>query len=343
MANKSQKNAAFIVLKQSNAPLSLAELALHLPEPVAERTLRRWLATWADNGEIDITGRGKATRYHYRQAEQGDANELGFLAGLDADLRDTVLGQLRDLWTHTSTAIEGNTLTLGDTHFILEEGLTISGKPLKEHQEIIGHASAIELLYQSLQGNFTQPQLFDLHRAVQTEIINDIYKPLGNWKVENNGTYATTRDGQQVFIDYAAPRYVPKLMTQWLAGLNQIDNSILTIDTAPATYAKLHMGFAHIHPFWDGNGRLARLVANIPLLKAGLPPLLIDPGNRREYIQTLADYQITAGPPTLENGPWPDQQALNAFTQFCQSEYAATQTLVNKAHQTQQQRNQADS
>jgi Fic family protein len=53
-----------------------------------------------------------------------------FLKKLDKDLQKALITQLRNLWTHTSTAIEGNSLTLGETAFVLEEGLTISGKPL---------------------------------------------------------------------------------------------------------------------------------------------------------------------------------------------------------------------
>lgn len=70
-----------------------------------------------------------------------------FLKDLDKDIRDALLIQLRNLWTHSSTAIEGNTLTLGETAFVLEEGLTVSGKPLKDHQEVVGHARAIDLVY----------------------------------------------------------------------------------------------------------------------------------------------------------------------------------------------------
>ena len=61
-----------------------------------------------------------------------------FLKDVDNDIRDALLAQLRNLWTHTSTAIEGNTLTLEETAFVLEEGLTISGKSLKDHEEIVG-------------------------------------------------------------------------------------------------------------------------------------------------------------------------------------------------------------
>ena len=71
---------------------------------------------------------------------------LNFLNGLDEDLRKALIDQLRNLWTHGSTAIEGNTLTLGETAFVLDEGLTVSGKPIKDHQEVLGHARAIDLV-----------------------------------------------------------------------------------------------------------------------------------------------------------------------------------------------------
>jgi len=67
--------------------------------------------------------------------------------GLDADLREGLMKQIVAVWTHDSTAIEGNTLTLGETSQVLELGLTISGKPLKDHQEVYGHARYIEILW----------------------------------------------------------------------------------------------------------------------------------------------------------------------------------------------------
>ena len=121
-----------------------------------------------------------------------------FLKGLDKDIQQTLLNQLRDLWTHTSTAIEGNSLSLGDTKFILEEGLTVSGKPIKDHQEVIGHAKAIELVYSMIGRDITDNDFFDLHKAIQTEKISDIYKPFGAWKVEPNGTYSVDEYGNQV-------------------------------------------------------------------------------------------------------------------------------------------------
>ncbi|GAB6044267.1 hypothetical protein [Endothiovibrio diazotrophicus] len=112
-----------------------------------------------------------------------------FLDGLDEGLKREVIAQLRDLWTHTSTAIEGNTLTLGETAFVLAEGLTVAGKPLKDHQEVVGHARAIDLLYRlpDEPRPVTEEDLFRLHKAVQTDIELDIDKPIGAWKVEPTG------------------------------------------------------------------------------------------------------------------------------------------------------------
>lgn len=87
---------------------------------------------------------------------------LNFLNGLDQDLQKALLTQLRNLWTHTSTAIEGNTLTLGETAFVLEEGLTISGKLLKDHEEVVGHARASDVVYAFVESgsDLTEKDLF---------------------------------------------------------------------------------------------------------------------------------------------------------------------------------------
>jgi Fic family protein len=266
--------------------------------------------------------------------------DLKAFDGLDPDIRAALLAQIRDLWTHGSTAIEGNTLTLGETKFVIEEGLTVSGKPLKDHQEVMGHARAIELIYRWLDTGFTQDQLFDLHRAVQSEVILDIFKPFGAWKLEPNGTYAVTADGRQTFIEYAAPRDVPALMSLWLAELNRLSEGDLSEIDAIAAYAHLHLGFVHIHPFWDGNGRLARLLSNVPVLRSGHLPVVIDVQERKRYIDTLADYQLAAGQLNPQNGVWPRPDLEGAFMAFCAESYSATRALVSQARFQQARRAQ---
>ena len=256
-------------------------------------------------------------------------------AGLDQDLRTALLAQIRDLWTHGSTAIEGNTLTLSETKFVIEEGLTVSGKPLKDHQEVIGHARAIELIYHWLDAEVTCSHLFDLHRAVQTEVTLDIFKPFGAWKLEPNGTYAVTADARQVFVEYADPRDVPTLMDEWLAELNRLSRDCRGEVQAIDAYARLHLGFVHIHPFWDGNGRMARLLANLPVLRAGLLPVVIEVRDRRRYIDTLAAYQIAAGRLGPHTGVWPRPDLEGPFRALCQDAYGATRALICQARAQQ--------
>jgi Fic family protein len=266
---------------------------------------------------------------------------MKFLDELDNDLKIALLAQLRDLWTHTSTALEGNTLTLGETAFVLAEGLTISGKPLKDHSEVVGHAHAIELLYHLLDRNdaVTQDNLFLLHRAVQTAIVVDIYQPIGAWKREPNGTNALTPEGKQTFIDYASPVDVPVLMKEWLAMLNMALNASLNKEGALLSYIDLHQAFVRIHPFADGNGRMARLVANLPILKSGFPPVLIDRTRRRDYLQCLSSYDLQAGPAQSGKNLLPESALRDTFKKFCQECWQASLDLVAEMKERQQVRN----
>jgi Fic family protein len=217
--------------------------------------LRRWLSEWVTAGVITRLGNDRAIRYQFDGTVDNSyaaaPDSLTFLSGLDTDLKISLLSQLSDLWTHTSTSLEGNTLSLGDTHFILEEGLTIPGKPLKDHQEVIGHAGAIELLYQRLSEPLSESIVTSLHQAVQTEKVVDIHKPNGAWKVEPNSTYAISPNGEQVFIEYALPVFVPVLVAEAIELINTVETAKLNLSNAHDYYAKIHMGIVHIHPFWD--------------------------------------------------------------------------------------------
>lgn len=264
--------------------------------------------------------------------------KLNALDGLDRDLQQALLSQIRDLWTHNSTALEGNTLTLGETKFVIEEGLTVSGKPVKDHQEVMGHARAIELIYQGLRGRVTEEHLFELHRAVQSVAVADIFKPYGAWKMEPNGAYAVSEEGRQTFIEYASPEDVPALMTEWLAELNRFAAEPLSENDAVDVYARLHLGFVHVHPFWDGNGRMARLLSNIPLLRSGHLPVVIDLRDRKAYIDILAQYELASVQLTAKTGVWPSAAQEEPFRAFCHRSYQATRHLVEQASEQQARR-----
>ena len=265
---------------------------------------------------------------------------LKFLQGLDEDIRKALIAQLRNLWTHGSTAIEGNTLTLGETAFVIEEGLTVSGKPLKDHQEVVGHARAIDLIYDMVErpNGISREDLFNLHRAVQTQWVIDAYKPLGDWKKEPNGTYMMDGD-RQVFYEYAIPGDVPVLMETWVAFLNRKMKEIHTREEAVFAYADIHLSFVRIHPFFDGNGRMARLAANLPVLKAGFPPIMIPKEKRRAYLLCLSRYELAVGSPIPRTDLLPQHEYLNPFRSFCGTAWKDSIALVDEAHKKQMERN----
>lgn len=274
-----------------------------------------------------------------------------FLAGLDADLRSGLAQSLVAEWTHSSTALEGNTISAGDTLFVLTEGLTVSGKSLREHQELHGHAQALGLM--AAWARARQPlrveHLHQLHRAVQTGAVIDTLAPVGRWKVEPNGTTAVTTTGRTRWHEYAEPRHVPALVGSWLGDMARVcrhphlkgacaADSTTVRETLSDAYTGLHLGFANIHPYADGNGRMARLLANVPVLRAGFPPLLVSFDRRRDYLALLGDYSLGRGQPLPGEKLVPACPEREALRAFFADQWQSTLQLVEEFHQRQQNR-----
>ncbi len=149
-------------------------------------------------------------------------------------------------------------------------------------------------------------------------MITDIYKPNGAWKVEQNGTYAVDDDNKRVYIEYAHPDSVDCLMSEVIQYINLAQNRKLTTKTASEVYATIHSGIAHIHPFWDGNGRLARLLANLPVLHAGLPPIMIDQKTEKNIsncCQTIKEQLVS----WTKNWCLARKEQLQSFAEFCKN------------------------
>jgi Fic family protein len=266
-----------------------------------------------------------------------------FYDQLDPDIKTILLAQIRNLWTHNSTSLEGNSLTLGETDFILEEGLTIQGKPLKDHNEVYGHAKAIELIYALLNNptpNITKQDIFNLHGTVLTEHIRDVDQPVGNWKRQPNFTTYIGADNKQAWREYPSPKHIDSLMAQWLGNLNISLSKVNTSHDAGTAYADLQLSLVCIHPFFDGNGRMARLLANLPVLKSGFPPIVVPEEDRYQYKQVLSAYQNTI-PDLAELNDLkqlPDNYEKQHFGELCQKYWVETMDLVNKANEIQQKR-----
>lgn len=255
---------------------------------------------------------------------------LPALNDLDPDLREVFLQKLRVRWTHTSTALEGNTLNEGETLGVLQYGLTIAGKPLAHHNEVLGHSRAIELLYRFLgeARPLTETDLHALHTAVQTSVEVDYLKPVGAWKREPNSTLAK-QGGKTVINDtYAAPEHVPALMQVWLERFNACrrDSGVSAVEA----YAWSHATFVRIHPYADGNGRLARLIANIPVMEKGSLPILVPAESRLAYIESLAAWQLASGVIKPACDLTGESTSFKAFGTRCEAWNAASSAMLDE-------------
>lgn len=265
-----------------------------------------------------------------------------FYDHLDHDIKVILLTQIRDLWTHTSTFLEGNSLTLGETSFILAEGLTIQGKPLKDHNEITGHAKAIEMIYALLKRDrITKQDIFKLHQTILTERILDIDQPIGDWKSQPNYTTVVDANNKQIWREYPLPRYIDELMSEWLNEFNQAmiqpdHNSEALINL----YAHLHLTFVSIHPFFDGNGRIARLICNLPILKAGFPPIVVPEKERYPYKLAISNYQQTIDNLAQANhlDQFHDNHEKQIFVAECRQYWRETLELLDNANKIQVKR-----
>lgn len=180
-----------------------------------------------------------------------------------------------------------------------------------------GHAYAVDVLYRVVgKSEMTTADLFDLHKLVISDRILDAHKPSGAWKRENNRTN-TTVGGRQTMIEYSNHREVPELMKCWFDIRNRELQSSKERQGVLKAYARRYLSFVAIHPFWDGNGRIARLVSNLPCLKAGYPPIIMAKKKRDDYLTALAEYQLAHGLPSLNTVLVQEGALLDRFRTFC--------------------------
>lgn len=188
-----------------------------------------------------------------------------------------VVKQLRDYYrigmTYTSNAIEGNTLTESETKVIIEDGITIGGKSLREHSEAIGHAKAYDHIYSLLDKPVSEEDILFLHRLFFEQIDSG---NAGRYRQKNVIITGT---------DYLPPDYqkVPELMKKHIKNLRRKIKGKHILEQA----TDLHAEFESIHPFTDGNGRIGRLLLSILCMKNGYCPVIIPPIRRAEYIAAM--------------------------------------------------------
>lgn len=179
-------------------------------------------------------------------------------------------------YTHNSTAIEGNTLTLMETKLVLEDGISVGGKELREIYEIVNHKKAYRYVKKCIEEKrpLTETIIKDIHAILTENIIaGGIYR---NQEVRISGAGHTPPSGNDMYVQ----------IKNFYADMNWKKEELNPIEYAAWTHAE----FVRIHPFIDGNGRTSRLIMNYQLMEDGFLPVSIANENRLDYYNALECY-----------------------------------------------------
>lgn len=189
-----------------------------------------------------------------------------------------MLAQIKDYYriglTWSSNALEGNTLTESETKVLLEDGLTVGGKPLRYTLEAIGHAKAYDYMFTLLEKrDIKEKDVLTMHQMFYEGIENEYAGKYRDMDVIISGSkYPVTE-----------PQYIKREMERLYQWITAERNKL-----HPANFAaQLHKRLVFIHPFKDGNGRVARLLMNMALIQEGYLLALIPPILRHDYIELL--------------------------------------------------------
>jgi len=220
--------------------------------------------------------------------------EIDALRPIDAEQEGRVMQMLRLDWNYHSNAIEGNTLTLGETRAFLLHGITAQGKPFRDYLDIKGHNEAIAYLEQIVRGQepLTEVVIRELHRILLVEpydvdAVTADGRPtrrriaIGQYKTAPN--HVRTSTGEVHY--YATPEETPAQMGDLMAWYRREAQSGALHPLLLA--AIFHYRFVAIHPFDDGNGRMARLLMNLLLMQHGYVPIVIRLESRGDYLLAL--------------------------------------------------------
>ena len=181
-------------------------------------------------------------------------------------------------FTHNSTAIEGNTLTLMETKVVLEDGISVGGKELREIYEVVNHKKAYRYVKHCIAEHRLLDEVIvkDIH-AILTEniIVGGIYR---NQEVRISGAGHTPPVGNDMYHQ----------IKNFYADLEWKKEAMNPVEYAAWTHAE----FVRIHPFIDGNGRTSRLIMNYQLMSAGYLPVSVAKDTRLDYYNALEEYAV---------------------------------------------------
>lgn len=211
---------------------------------------------------------------------KGKKKELDRFRPLNASIVRKLEKEFSIAWTYNSNAIEGNTLSIQETELVINEGITIGGKTVNEHLEAINHAKGIEYLKDLVQKkiDISEEIIKKLHMIILSSIDDS---EAGNYRKTNV---------RIIGANHLPPQSIkiPKLMKEFIEWYYENERIISISEMA----SELHYKLVMIHPFIDGNGRVARLLMNLYLMRNAYPPGIILKVDRKRYYRVLNEANL---------------------------------------------------
>lgn len=220
--------------------------------------------------------------------------ELDQYRPLPAETEARILQKLRLDWNYHSNHIEGGRLSYGETKALLLFGITAQGKPLKDHLEVSGHDDAIKWIEEVVRNEY--PLVESFIRQLHEVILKSPYTKktlnangeigqrqikIGEYKTTPN--HVLTKTGEMFY--FASPEETPALMHDLMEWYNA--KRAHTDTNGILLASEFHYKFIRIHPFDDGNGRIARLLMNFILMQYGFPPAIVKTEDKENYYSAL--------------------------------------------------------
>lgn len=222
-------------------------------------------------------------------------------------------------WNYYSNRMEGGTLTRAETRSVMVGNLSVHGKPIHDVMEMNGHDQAVLDILKIGKGKhrISEKRIKELHKAIMYEEDTDKKKSIGQWKKNPNELINYKKEK----IVFTLPDEVPEKIHEALNRVNaKLDHFFQgkEVEHPIVFISQFHIDYVSIHPFYDGNGRTARLLTNLLLISCGFPPIIIKDNDLKSYYKLLADIQVYGGSPDL-------------FTAFMGERLLESQEIIHKA------------
>lgn len=220
---------------------------------------------------------------------------------LDNETLKRITYKFRLDWNYNSNVMEGNSLTKLETRTVMINNITVEGKPLKDIIEMRGHDNVISNILKIGKGelNLSEARIKEIHKSIMYEDDPEKKQGIGIWKTNNNYLY-NYKNERVDFTPFTEVKDKMHELVNWLSAQFEKIKAKDKKALHPVVLAfEFHLKYIHIHPFYDGNGRTARIFMNLILIAFGYPPIIVKLEEKKQYYQYLGDVADYGGSPDL--------------------------------------------